>query len=179
MFPVCADPSLLSGFDWFSCYLTTPKHLAFFGSFGLVMLLIAVVAPVALAIGFAAAVASRSASPLLSLPGRSYIALARGVPDIVFFLFIPIALDQGFEYLRYLMICPDQPNGVWQGNNFWYVAPPNCRFQQRHRYGIASMGSGLLLFLSGLFLGHLLAMFWLGLSRPCRLPKFKLVLVLA
>jgi polar amino acid transport system permease protein len=118
MFPVCADPSLLSGLDWFSCYLTTPKHLAFFGSFGLVMLLIAVVAPVALAVGFAAAVASRSASPLLSLPGRGYIALARGVPDIVFFLFVPIALDQGFEYLRYLMICPDQPDGVWQGNNF-------------------------------------------------------------
>ena len=87
MFPVCADPSLLSGLDWFSCYLTTPKHLAFFGSFGLVMLLIAVVAPVALAIGFAAAVASRSASPFLSLPGRGYIALARGVPDIVFFSF--------------------------------------------------------------------------------------------
>ena len=42
MFPVCADPSLLSGLDWFSCYLTTPKHLAFFGSFGLVMLLIVV-----------------------------------------------------------------------------------------------------------------------------------------
>ena len=100
MFPVCADPSLLSGLDWFSCYLTTPKHLAFFGSFSLVMLLIAVVAPVALGIGFAAAVASRSASPLLSIPGRGYIALARGVPDIVFFLFVPIALDQGFEYLQ-------------------------------------------------------------------------------
>jgi len=118
MFSVCTDPSLLSGFDWFACYLTTPKHLTFFGSFFLVLLLIAVVAPVALGLGFAAAVASRSASPFLSLPGRGYVALARGVPDIVFFLFVPIALDQAFEYLRYLMICPDQPGGVWQGNDF-------------------------------------------------------------
>jgi len=51
MFAVCTDPSLLSGFDWFACYLTTPKHLTFFGSFFLVLLLIVVVAPLALGHG--------------------------------------------------------------------------------------------------------------------------------
>ena len=161
MFSVCADPSSLSGLDWFSCYLTTPKHLAFFGSFGLVMLLIVVVAPVALAIGFAAAVASRSASPLLSLPGRGYIALARGVPDIVFFLFVPIALDQGFEYLRYLMICPDQPDGVWQGNNFLVCSAAKLPLSTAapiwhsvYGFGLAVISFGLVF---GAFAGNVLA----------------------
>ena len=33
--------------------------------------------------------------------------MIRGIPDIVFFLFIPIALDQAFEYLRHKVLCSD------------------------------------------------------------------------
>jgi len=41
----------------------------------------------------------------------------RGVPDIIFFLFVPIALDQGIEFLRSRALC-DNPVSPWQGNEF-------------------------------------------------------------
>ena len=44
--------------------------------------------------------------------------MVRGVPDIVFFLFFVIALDQGFEYLRHQIMCPDWEQPIRQGNDF-------------------------------------------------------------
>ena len=42
MMESCADPSSLSGLAWFACYLTTGKHMAFYLSFGTVLLLLAI-----------------------------------------------------------------------------------------------------------------------------------------
>jgi polar amino acid transport system permease protein len=53
---MCADPSTLSDFLWFVCYLTTGKHLNFYASFGTVLLLLAITAPVALLLGFGGAI---------------------------------------------------------------------------------------------------------------------------
>ena len=44
--------------------------------------------------------------------------MVRGIPDIVFFLFVPIALDQGIEYVRHKTLCPEVEGSVWQGNDF-------------------------------------------------------------
>jgi polar amino acid transport system permease protein len=44
--------------------------------------------------------------------------MVRGVPDIVFFLFVPIALDQAIEYLRHQALCPEVTAPIWQGNDF-------------------------------------------------------------
>jgi len=63
MFASCADPSTLEGFAWFACYLTNGKHMLFYGSYGTILLLLAITAPVALVFGFAGAVASRSHVP--------------------------------------------------------------------------------------------------------------------
>ena len=43
----CEDPSALTGMAWFACYLTTGKHMAFYMSFGTVLLLLALTAPAA------------------------------------------------------------------------------------------------------------------------------------
>ena len=118
MLAVCADPSTLSGLPWLGCYLTTGKHLAFYASFGLVLLLLAVTAPCALLMGFSGAVAARSRIWPVSWIGRAYMALVRGVPDIAFFLFFVIALDQGLEYVRHRIKCPDWTAPVRQGNEF-------------------------------------------------------------
>ncbi|MBB3713658.1 polar amino acid transport system permease protein [Limimaricola variabilis] len=118
MFASCADPETLSGLNWLACYLTTGKHLAFYGAFGTVLLLLAVTAPVALLFGFGGAVAARSRIAPLSWLGRSYIAVVRGVPDIAFFLFFVIALDQGIEWLRHKAKCPDWDQPIRQGNDF-------------------------------------------------------------
>ena len=118
MFELCAEPKTLEGFQWLACYLTTGKHMAFYTSFGTVLLLLLITAPAALLFGFGGALASRSAIAPLRWFGKGYIAMVRGVPDIVFFLFMPIALDQGFEYLRHKLLCPEVLEPVRQGNDF-------------------------------------------------------------
>ena len=118
MFETCADPSLLTGLDWLSCYLTTGKHMAFYVSFGVVLLLLAVVVPFALLFGFAGAAAARARFWPISLLGKSYSSIVRGVPDIAFFLFFVIALDQAFEYTRHKVLCPDWTDPIRQGNDF-------------------------------------------------------------
>ncbi|HGG05377.1 MAG TPA: ABC transporter permease subunit [Aliiroseovarius sp.] len=118
MFSYCADPDTLEGLTWLSCYLTTGKHMAFYRSFGTVMILLLVTAPVALAFGFAGASAARSHIAPLRWFGKGYTAIVRGVPDIAFFLFFVIALDQGIEWIRHKIKCPDWTEPVRQGNDF-------------------------------------------------------------
>ncbi|WP_435310574.1 ABC transporter permease [Primorskyibacter sedentarius] len=118
MFSFCTDPAALDTARWFACYLTTGKHMGFYVSFGTVLLLLAITAPTALAFGFAAAGAARSALAPLRWLGKTYIAIVRGVPDIAFFLFFVIALDQGFEWLRHKVKCPDWDEPIRQGNDF-------------------------------------------------------------
>lgn len=113
----CAEPSLLESLPWLACYLTSGKHMLFYGSFLTVLLVLAVTAPIALLFGFGGALASRSRLMPLRWFGRIYTSMVRGVPDIIFFLFVPIALDQGLEWLRSRVYCdPSVP--VRQGNDF-------------------------------------------------------------
>ncbi|KFE36809.1 ABC transporter permease [Thioclava atlantica] len=142
MFSTCTDPSSLHGLSWMLCYLTTGKHMMFYGSFGVVLILLAVTAPAALIFGFGGALAARSHIAPLKLFGRGYISMVRGVPDIVFFLFVPIAMDQGLEYLRNRVKCPDWNQPVWAGNEFHVCAaaklPLNTAPQIYHEiYGFA------------------------------------------
>lgn len=118
MFDYCADPETLERLRWLSCYLTTGKHFAFYQSFITVLVLLAITAPSALAFGFAGALSARSSFPPLRWIGKAYIAVVRGVPDIAFFLFFVIALDQGFEWLRHQAMCPDWTASIRQGNDF-------------------------------------------------------------
>nr|WP_246455631.1 ABC transporter permease subunit [Sulfitobacter aestuariivivens] len=82
------------------------------------MLLLAITAPTALAFGFGGAMAARSRILPLSWFGKGYIAIVRGVPDIAFFMFFVIALDQGLEYLRHKWKCPDWDEPIRQGSDF-------------------------------------------------------------
>ncbi|WP_298841768.1 ABC transporter permease [uncultured Roseobacter sp.] len=118
MFSFCTDPSVLSDWSWMACYLTTGKHMSIYTSVFTVLLLLAITAPVALAFGFGGATAARSPLAPLRWFGKSYIAIVRGVPDIAFFLFFVIALDQGIEYLRHKALCRDWSEPIRQGNDF-------------------------------------------------------------
>lgn len=118
MFSYCSDPETLGTFAWFSCYLTTGVHMSFYVAFFKVLLLLAITAPVALGFGFLGAMAARSRVAPLRWFGKIYIAIVRGVPDIAFFLFFVIALDQAVEYLRHQMLCPDWDQPIRQGSDF-------------------------------------------------------------
>ena len=118
MFAFCTDPATLDPLRWFSCYLTNGAHFLFYQSFLVVFALLAVTAPVSLAFGFAAASASRSHILPVAWLGKLYTAMVRGVPDIIFFLFFILVLDQGIEYLRHQIACPDWAEEIRQGANF-------------------------------------------------------------
>ena len=118
MFEFCADPASLEGISWFACYLTTGKHMSLYWSILTVLSLLLITAPTALLFGFAGASAARSGFAPLRWLGQIYVAIVRGVPDIAFFLFFVIALDQGFEYLRHQAFCPDWSEPIRQGNDF-------------------------------------------------------------
>ncbi|MCV6591511.1 MAG: ABC transporter permease subunit [Silicimonas sp.] len=118
MFSNCTDPSALEGLSWLACYLTNGKHLTAYASVGTVLFLLLVTAPAALAFGFAGAVAARSRVAPLRWLGQGYTSVVRGVPDIVFFLFFVIALDQGFEWMRHQVLCPDWSEPIRRGNDF-------------------------------------------------------------
>ena len=118
MFSFCTDPETLAQAKWLACYLTTGKHLSLYWSFVTVLTLLAITAPTALAFGFAGATAARSHFAPLRWFGKIYIAIVRGVPDIAFFLFFVIALDQAFEWIRHQIYCPDWTEPIRQGNDF-------------------------------------------------------------
>jgi polar amino acid transport system permease protein len=118
MFSFCADPSTLPQWQWFACYLTSGTHQALYWSVLVVLALIVLAAPLALLMGFGGAVALRSQFLPINLLGKLYTGMVRGIPDIVFFLFVPIAIDQGVEYLLHNVRCPDWTEPVRQGFDF-------------------------------------------------------------
>ncbi len=118
MFASCVDPKSIEGLSWFLCYLTTGKHIDFYWSFLTLLTLITITAPVALTMGFGGAMAARSPFLPLRMIGKGYSGMVRGIPDIVFFLFFVIALDQGIEWIVHQVRCPDWTEPVRQGLEF-------------------------------------------------------------
>lgn len=118
MFEYCADPKTLEGFAWWSCYLTNGKHMGFYFSFVVVLSLLLLTVPLIMALGFSGALARRSSIAPVRWLGLIYTSMVRGIPDIIFFLFALIALDQGIEYLRHVVLCPDWSEPIRQGNDF-------------------------------------------------------------
>lgn len=118
IFSYCTEPDTLARLEWLSCFLTTGKHLSFYASFGTVLMLLAITAPVALLFGFGGATAARASLWPVRMLGKIYISVVRGVPDIAFFMFFVIALDQGFEWLRHQVKCPEWTDPIRQGNDF-------------------------------------------------------------
>lgn len=143
MFEACADPKSLEGLTWAICYLTSAKHVDFYRSFLTVLLLLAITAPAALGMGFIGATAARSHLAPVSWAGKIYIWMVRGVPDIIFFLFFVIALDQGIEYIKNLFVC-DGGAWPWQGLEFRVcqeakvpLAKSSAFWHQAYGFGLA------------------------------------------
>jgi len=153
MFSSCADPKSIEGLQWLLCYLTSGKHLDFYWSFVTVLTLLAITAPVALAFGFVGALASRSPLLPVRLVGQGYTGMVRGIPDIVFFLFFVIALDQGIEWMTHQIRCPDWTEPIRQGLEFRVCpeakVPQNSAAQIWH----SIYGFGLAIFTFSLVFG--------------------------
>ena len=143
MFAACADPKSIEGLVWLGCYLTSGKHLDFYMSFLTVLLLLAITVPAALTLGFAGAMAARSRVAPLRWLGKGYSAMVRGVPDIVYFMFFVIALDQGIEYLKSRLVCDDLSAPVFQGLEFHVCAAAKVPSASASVFAFQAYGSFL------------------------------------
>lgn len=110
-------------------YLTNGKHLAFYGAFQLTIGAAVLGSLFALMCGLGGAILLRSHIGILRAIGFAYTNVVRGVPDVLFFLFFPLAFEQGVEWLWSQQVCtPEQlaAAGRWPPCTAanWFLSTP-------------------------------------------------------
>ncbi len=89
-------------------YLTNGKHLTWYASFQFTIYAALLGGALAVIFGLAGATAKNSRFLPFRAIGWFYSSIVRGVPDVLFFLFFPLAFEQGVEWLVATQICsPD------------------------------------------------------------------------
>jgi polar amino acid transport system permease protein len=87
-------------------YITNGKHLAWYASVQVTLIAALLSAGIALILGLIAAAARNSRMWPLRFLASAYINIVRGIPDVLFFLFFPLALEMGVEWFGALSACP-------------------------------------------------------------------------
>src|SRR3569623_61975 len=86
-------------------YFTNGKHLLWYASVQYTLAAMVFGAAVALLFGLVAAAIRNSGPPVLRWIAAGYTNIVRGVPDVLFFLFFPIAFEQGVEWVMSRQVC--------------------------------------------------------------------------
>lgn len=86
-------------------YLTNGRHLIWYASVQYTIEAMVFGAAVALLLGLIAAAIRNSAPPPFNWLAAFYTNIVRGVPDVLFFLFFPIAFEQGLEWVLSKQVC--------------------------------------------------------------------------
>lgn len=87
-------------------YLTNGKHLAWYASVRYTLIAAVCGAGLAVIFGLLGAAAKLSKLAPLRWLGDIYTTMVRGIPDVLFLLFFPLAFEQGVEYIMMKMYCP-------------------------------------------------------------------------
>jgi len=104
-------------------YLTNGKHLTFYASVRFTLIAAFAGAAVAVVCGLLGAAALRSRVAPLRWIGTGYTTIVRGVPDVLFFLFLPLAFEQSVEWVMAQQVCP--PDAFAEGGRW-----PPCQAAQ-------------------------------------------------
>jgi polar amino acid transport system permease protein len=111
-------------------YLTNGKHLAFYSAFQMTLGAAVLGSVFALMCGLGGAILLRSRARTLRLIGLAYANIVRGVPDVLFFLFFPLAFEQSVEWIMAQQVCtPEQLSataGHWPPctDANWFLSTP-------------------------------------------------------
>ncbi|MDP2778816.1 ABC transporter permease subunit [Devosia sp.] len=89
---------------WLS-YLTNGKHLTWYASFQFTIFAALAGGMLAVIFGLAGATLKNSRFFALRLIGSTYSSIVRGVPDVLFFLFFPLAFEQAVEWFMASQVC--------------------------------------------------------------------------
>ena len=94
-------------------YITNGKHLNWYASVRWTLGAGLLGAFLALSFGLLGAMLSRSGNVVLHLIGQAYIGMVRGIPDVLFLIFFPLALEVGIEtVLAYGYCSPEDRAGL-------------------------------------------------------------------
>jgi len=139
-------------------YFTNGKHLAWYASVQFTLFAGLFGACVALALGLLAAAARNGGPWPVRFVAAGYINIVRGVPDVLFFLFFPLAFEQAVEWLWATQVCT--PESIAANPNPW---PPcieaNWRLSTVEYLIMASVSLGIVYgaFTANVISGALLA----------------------
>ena len=86
-------------------YLTNGKHLAWYASVQFTLFAAVAGAAVALVMGLLGALLRNSRYLPVRLIGAGYTNMTRGVPDVLFFIFFPLAFEQTIEWFLSRSVC--------------------------------------------------------------------------
>ena len=89
---------------WFA-YLTNGKHLTWYASFQFTIFAALAGGALAVFFGLLGATFRNSRFGPLRLLGGFYASIVRGVPDVLFFLFFPLAFEQSVEWFLSKQVC--------------------------------------------------------------------------
>ena len=92
---------------WLS-YLTNGKHLTWYASFQFTVFAAFAGGTLAVLFGLGGAALKNSRFLPLRLVGSIYSSTVRGVPDVLFFLFFPLAFEQAVEWFMAAQVCTPQ-----------------------------------------------------------------------
>ncbi len=86
-------------------YFTNGKHLAWYASVRFTLLAALFGAALAVLFGVLGAAARRSSFAPFRWLGLTYTTMVRGIPDVLFFLFFPLAFEQAVEFVMSRSAC--------------------------------------------------------------------------
>lgn len=89
-------------------YFTNGKHLAWYASVQYTLAAGAIGAAVALGLGVLSAAGRNSRFGVARLVGKAYTNSLPGIPDVLFFLFFPLAFEQAVEWIRAQAVCSSE-----------------------------------------------------------------------
>ena len=92
-------------------YFTNGKHLTAYAAVQYTLIAAVLGATFALIFGIGGAVLKNARFFPLRLVGNAYANLVRGVPDVLFFLFFPLAFEQALEWFRAGAVCAPSADG--------------------------------------------------------------------
>ena len=90
--------------NWFK-YFTNGKHLAWYASVRFTLMAAVFGALLAVLFGLLGAAARRSGFAPFRWLGLAYTTMVRGIPDVLFFLFFPLAFEQLVEFVLSRRLC--------------------------------------------------------------------------
>ena len=93
-------------FEFWASYLTNGRHLNWYASFQYTVIAALLGGAFALLFGIGGAALRNAHATPLRLIGTIYINMVRGIPDVLFFIFFPLAFEQLVELFIAQGACP-------------------------------------------------------------------------